>query len=68
VSAAPRPSRPLAFLSGWGLVEIDQVVADLEAKGVRFAPPGIIDMGVERLANFNDPDQTPLYLYEMPHH
>jgi hypothetical protein len=34
---------------------------------VRFAPPGIIDAGAERLANLHDPDQTPLYLYEMSH-
>jgi hypothetical protein len=44
---------------------IEQVAVDLEAKGVRFAPPEIIDTGVERLAHFNDPDQTPLYLYEI---
>ena len=53
---------------GLGVTGIEQVMADFEAKGVRFAPPGIIDTGVERLANFHDPDQTPLYLYEMSHH
>jgi catechol 2,3-dioxygenase-like lactoylglutathione lyase family enzyme len=53
---------------GLGVNGIEQVMADLAAKGVRFAPPGIIDTGVERLANFSDPDQMPLYLYEMSHH
>jgi catechol 2,3-dioxygenase-like lactoylglutathione lyase family enzyme len=53
---------------GLGVNGIEQVVADLEARGIKFAPPGIIDTGVERLANFQDPDQTPLYLYEMSHH
>ena len=52
---------------GLGVKGIEQVMSDLQAKGVRFGPPGIIDTGVERLANFNDPDQTPLYLYEMAH-
>jgi catechol 2,3-dioxygenase-like lactoylglutathione lyase family enzyme len=53
---------------GLGVQGIEQVMADLQAKGVRFTPPGIIDTGAERLANFHDPDQTPLYLYEMSHH
>ncbi len=52
---------------GLGVNGIEQVVADLESKGVRFAPPDIIDTRLERLANFSDPDQTPLYLYEMSH-
>src|SRR6266487_1523604 len=43
---------------GLGVNGIEQDMADLEPKGVRFAPPGIIDTGVQRLANFNDPDQT----------
>jgi catechol 2,3-dioxygenase-like lactoylglutathione lyase family enzyme len=53
---------------GLGVTGIEQVMSELQAKGVRFAPPGIIDTGAERLANFNDPDQTPLYLYEMAQH
>jgi len=47
---------------------IEQAVRDLQAKGVQFTAPGIIDTGVERLANFADPDQTPLYLYALAHH
>lgn len=50
---------------GLGVTGIEQVMADLQAKGVAFAPPGLIDTGVERLANFHDPDHTPLYLYEL---
>jgi catechol 2,3-dioxygenase-like lactoylglutathione lyase family enzyme len=53
---------------GLGVAGIEQAMADLQAKGVRFAPPGLIDTGAERLANFHDPDQTPLYLYELAHH
>ena len=53
---------------GLGVSGIEQVMADLQSKGVQFAPPGVIDTGVERLANFRDPDQTPLYLYEMSQH
>ncbi|MBV9579369.1 MAG: VOC family protein [Chloroflexi bacterium] len=53
---------------GLGVTDIQQAVADLQARGVSFAPPGIIDTGAEKLANFHDPDQTPLYLYEMAHH
>jgi catechol 2,3-dioxygenase-like lactoylglutathione lyase family enzyme len=53
---------------GLGVTGIEQVVADLQAKGIQFAPPGIIDTGVERLANFHDPDQAPLYLYEISQH
>jgi catechol 2,3-dioxygenase-like lactoylglutathione lyase family enzyme len=53
---------------GLGVNGIEQAVANLEAKGIHFGPPGIVDTGVERLANFSDPDQTPLYLYEMSHH
>ena len=53
---------------GLGVTGIEQVMAELQAKGVRFAPPGLIDTGVQQLANFRDPDQTPLYLYEMAHH
>jgi catechol 2,3-dioxygenase-like lactoylglutathione lyase family enzyme len=53
---------------GLGVNGIEQAMADLQAKGVRFAPPGVIDTGAERLANFRDPDQTPLYLYETAHH
>ena len=52
---------------GLAVTGIEQVMAELQAKGVQFAPPGLIDTGVERLANFHDPDQTPLYLFEMPH-
>jgi len=52
---------------GLGVTGIEQVMADLQAKGVRFAPPGLIDTGAERLANFKDPDSTPLYLYELAH-
>jgi catechol 2,3-dioxygenase-like lactoylglutathione lyase family enzyme len=52
---------------GLGVTNIEQVMADLQAKGVRFASPGLIDTGVERLANFHDPDQAPLYLYELAH-
>jgi len=53
---------------GLGVSGIEQVVADLQARGVQFAPPGVIDTGVERLANFHDPDHTPLYLYELSQH
>jgi catechol 2,3-dioxygenase-like lactoylglutathione lyase family enzyme len=63
----PAAIQAVGLSIGLGVNGIEQVVADLEAKRVRFAPPGIIDTGVERLANFSDPDQTPLYLYEMSH-
>jgi len=53
---------------GLGVSGIEQVMAELQAKGVQFSSPGVIDTGVERLANFHDPDQTPLYLYEMSPH
>jgi catechol 2,3-dioxygenase-like lactoylglutathione lyase family enzyme len=53
---------------GLGVSGIEQVMSDLEARGVRFAPPGLIETGVERLANFRDPDQTPLYLFELAQH
>ncbi|MBV9580061.1 MAG: glyoxalase [Chloroflexi bacterium] len=53
---------------GLGVDTIQQVVDDLQARGVAFAPPGIVDTGIEKLANFHDPDATPLYLYEMSQH
>jgi catechol 2,3-dioxygenase-like lactoylglutathione lyase family enzyme len=53
---------------GLGVNGIEQVMAELQAKGIEFTPPHIIDTGAERLANFHDPDQTPLYLYDMSPH
>ena len=50
---------------GLGVDGLEQAMADLQAKGVRFAPPGVLETGAQRLASFKDPDQTPLYLYEL---
>jgi catechol 2,3-dioxygenase-like lactoylglutathione lyase family enzyme len=50
---------------GIAVDSLEEVMTALQARGVAFAPPGIIDGGVERLAYFHDPDQTPLYLFEM---
>ena len=63
----PAAIQAVGMSIGLGVNGIEKVVADLESKGVRFAPPRIIDTGAQRLANFVDPDQTPLYLYEMSH-
>jgi len=66
-SRGPATIQATGISIGLGVTGIEQAMAELEAKGVHFAPPGLINTGVERLANFQDPDQTPLYLFELAH-
>jgi len=48
---------------GFAVVHLDQAMASLQAKGVKFAPEIQEDPAV-RIAFFSDPDGTPLYLIQ----
>ncbi|MEJ2247220.1 MAG: VOC family protein [Acidobacteriota bacterium] len=47
---------------GFGVTAFDEVVADLEAKGIRL---NVIQEGWIRIANFEDPDGNQLFLAEL---
>jgi catechol 2,3-dioxygenase-like lactoylglutathione lyase family enzyme len=48
---------------GFEIDNLETAMDDLRARGVDFPAP-IIEGGGERIANFADPDGTPLYLYQ----
>jgi catechol 2,3-dioxygenase-like lactoylglutathione lyase family enzyme len=55
------PSEDISL--GFEVVHLDQAMAMLHGKGVKFAPEIQDDPGV-RIAFFSDPDGTPLYLIQ----
>ncbi len=59
------PSENLSI--GFTVGNLDSAIAALKAKGVKFALRQVEDKAV-RLAFFNDPDMTPLYLCELKQH
>ena len=63
----PRPSRPeaqglrhLAF----AVVDLDQTVAELQARGIELEPIRLDELTQKRFVFFQDPDGLPLELYE----
>jgi catechol 2,3-dioxygenase-like lactoylglutathione lyase family enzyme len=61
---APPVTRPGALRIGFTVERLDLAQRALEARGVRFRPEIEEDEAV-RIAWFNDPDGTPLYLCEL---
>jgi catechol 2,3-dioxygenase-like lactoylglutathione lyase family enzyme len=72
--SAPKPGTPGAIQLGLNVTRpIEQVVAELQSRGVAFHRPGsgetttdtpIVDDGAVKLAFLNDPDGNELYLCE----
>lgn len=63
-----RPSRPeacgLRHLS-FAVEDLDQAVAELQAKGVEVEPIRMDELTGKRFTFFQDPDQLPLEIYEV---
>lgn len=62
-AAEPTPSTRSISI-GLEVEDLDAAIAELRGKGVELGPE-IDDDGFIQIANFNDPDGTPLYLFQM---
>jgi len=60
---APPMSNGGGISLGFEIPKLEAAMDELRSRGVNFPVP-VIEGGMERIANFADPDGTPLYLYQ----